>query len=161
MVQPPLPPSLPPSEPQCNLRVGGLDGGRPRGAGPSPCARFLFMRCIYCQARAGILRKVCSACAVVIAVVEESAGQVGWTELIDIFVAKGLSKAAVDRVLDAEIEATPTLRDRLTSRMANELMRSLGMPGRQSPEDVRRVRLGLASSTHGSWSAGEKPPGHS
>ena len=50
----------------------------------------------------------------------------------------------LDRVL-AEIEEAPTLRDRLTSRMANELMKGLGMPGRQSPEDVRRVRLDLAS----------------
>ena len=117
------------------------------------------MRCIYCRARAGILRKVCSVCADVIAVVEESAGKVGWTELIDLFAAKGLNKANVDRVLDAEIEATPTLRDRLTSRMANELMRSLGMPGRQSPEEVRRVRLGLASGSRGTWSGGEEPPG--
>jgi len=117
------------------------------------------MRCMYCQARAGILRKVCPTCADIIAVVEGSAGQVGWTELIDVFAAKGLTKADVDRVLDAEIDEAPTLRDRLTSRMANELMKGLGMPGRQSPEDVRRVRLGLAASCQGTWSPGEKPPG--
>ncbi|MBV8055760.1 MAG: hypothetical protein JO071_11020 [Deltaproteobacteria bacterium] len=90
---------------------------------------------------------------------ESSAGHLGWTELIDIFASEGLTKAEVDRVLDAEIEEAPTLRDRLTSRMANELMKSLGMPGRQSPEDVRRVRLGLGSKPQGTWSAGEKPPG--
>ena len=123
------------------------------------CAHFIFMRCIYCRARAGILRKVCPPCGDIIAVVEGSAGQVGWTELIDLFAAKGFTKVEVDRVLDAEIDAAPTLRDRLTSRMANELMRSLGMPGRQSPEDVRRVRLGLASNSQGTWSAGEKPTG--
>ena len=117
------------------------------------------MRCNYCRARAGILRKVCPRCAAVIAIVEDSAGRVGWTELIDIFVAKGLTKVEVDRVLDAEIDAAPTLRDRLTSRMANELMKSLGMPGRQSPLDVRRVRLGLASNSQGTWAAGQKPPG--
>lgn len=117
------------------------------------------MRCIYCRTRAGILRKVCLSCADIIVIVEGSAGRVGWTELIDIFAAKGLTKAKVDRVLDAQIDATPTLRDRLTSRMANELMKGLGMPGRQSPEDVRRVRLGLASGAQGTWSAGEKPPG--
>ena len=84
----------------------------------------------------------------------------GWTELIDMFASEGFTKAEVDRVLDGEIEEAPTLRDRLTSRMANELMKGLGMPGRQSPEDVRRVRLGLASGHQGTWSAGEKPPGH-
>jgi hypothetical protein len=72
---------------------------------------------------------------------------------------EGLTKEEVDRVLDAEIEEAPTLRDRLTSRMANELMKGLGMPGRQSPEDVRRVRQGLTSGSQGTWSAGEKPPG--
>jgi hypothetical protein len=116
------------------------------------------MRCTYCRARAGILRRVCPACAQVVAVVRSSAGQVGWSELIDAFVAEGLTKANVDRVLDTEIDAGPSLRDWLTSRMANELMRSLGMPGRQTPEDVRRVRLGLAASTQGTWAVGEKPP---
>jgi hypothetical protein len=117
------------------------------------------MRCVYCQARAGILKKVCAFCTDIIAVVERSAGQVGWTELIDNLAAKGLRKGEVDRVLDAEIDGAPTLRDWLTSRMANELMRSLGMPGRQSPQDVQRVRMGLASSTRGKWSACDKPPG--
>jgi hypothetical protein len=110
--------------------------------------------------RAGIFRKVCPTCARIVAVVESAAGRLGWTELIDIFVDEGLTKAEVDRVLDAEIDGAPTLRDRLTSRMANELMKSLGMPGRQSPEDVRRVRLGLASGGQGTWSAGEKPSGN-
>jgi hypothetical protein len=118
------------------------------------------MRCIYCESKAGILRKICLSCAEIINVIEESAGRVGWTELIDNFVAKGFTKVEVDLVLDTEINGAPTLRDRLTSRMANELMRSLGMPGRQSPEDVRRVRLGLASRGEGTWSAGEKPPAH-
>lgn len=119
------------------------------------------MRCMYCQAKAGIFRKVCSPCASVVEIVEGSAGTLGWTELIDVFAGRGLTKAEVDRVLDAEIASAPTLRDRLTSRMANELMKSLGMPGRQSPEDVRRVRLGVASGAQGTWSASEKRGEHS
>jgi hypothetical protein len=121
-------------------------------------ALILSMRCIYCRTRAGILRKVCFSCADIIAVVETSAGRVGWTELIDTFVAKGHTKAEVDRVLDTDFDGNPTIRDYLTSRMANELMKSLGMPGRQSPEDVRQVRLGLASGGLGTWSAGKKQP---
>jgi hypothetical protein len=91
-----------------------------------------------------------------VAIVEALAGNLGWTELIDIFASQGFTKAEVDRVLDAEIADAPTLRDHLTSRMANELMRSLGMPGRQSAEDVRRVRLGVASGGQPTWSAGER-----
>lgn len=118
------------------------------------------MRCIYCHERAGILRKVCTVCAGVIGVIDSAAGRVGWTELVDMFAARGLRREQVDRVLDAEVDRAPTIRDRLTSEMANVLMRNLGMPGRQSPEDVRRVRLGVAAGGgEGTWKAGEKPGG--
>jgi hypothetical protein len=102
------------------------------------------MRCAYCQTRAGIWRKICPLCAHIVSVIQGAAGRIGWTELVDILAAEGRTRAEVDRVLDAEIGGAPTLRDRLTSRMANELMKNLGMPGRQSPEDVRRVRLANA-----------------
>jgi hypothetical protein len=128
----------------------GGDGGRETTA--------VVMRCSYCRNRAGLFRKVCSRCATVVTIVKQSAGRMGWSELIDTFATSGLTKAEVDRVLDAEIEAAPTLRDWLTSHMANELMRSLGMPGRQSPEDVRRVRLGLSSNSRGTWLARDKAP---
>ena len=120
------------------------------------------MRCIYCLKPAGLLRKVCGTCGRVVAVVERAAGQVGWTDLVDLFAAEGLTRADVDRVLNAEVAGQPTMKDRLTSKMANELMRNLGMPGRQSPEDVQRVRAAVASGGgEGTWKAGEKPPGSS
>src|ERR1700730_13706845 len=104
--------------------------------GHNSCLRT--MRCIYCEERAGWLRKICTVCARVIAIVERAAGQVGWSEMVDLFVAEGLKRKDVKRVLDARVGGIPTLRDRLTSQMANALMQSLGMPGRQSPEDVQR-----------------------
>jgi hypothetical protein len=120
------------------------------------------MRCLYCQKRAGLMRRVCSVCGKVVAVVEKVGGEVGMGGLVDIFFAEGLSREQVDRVLDAQIGERPTLRDILTSNMANSLMRGLGMPGRQTPEDVRRVRIGAAAGQGaGTWIAGEKPPaGH-
>jgi hypothetical protein len=102
---------------------------------------------------------VCPVCAHVVSVIEGVAGRLGWTELVDKLADQGLSRPQVDQVLDAEIDGAPTLRDRLTSRMANELMKGLGMPGRQSPEDVRRVRRGVSSGGQSTWVAGEKPPG--
>jgi len=118
------------------------------------------MRCIYCHEKAGLLRKVCPACGRVVAIIEQSAGRVGWTELVDQFAAQGFMRGRVDRVLDAEIDGRPALRDRLTSEMANVLMRNLGMPGRQSPEDVQRVRRAAAGGKGaGVWAAGEAPPG--
>lgn len=80
--------------------------------------------------------------------------------LVDLFAAAGLTRPQVDRVLDAQVGNGPTIRDRLTSEMTNALMRGLGMPGRQSPDDVRRVRLAMREGGGaGTWKSGEKPPG--
>jgi hypothetical protein len=119
------------------------------------------MRCSYCRQRAGLIRRICPVCAKIIKIVEQVGGAVGLIGLVDIFAAEGLTRAQVDRVLDAQVAEQPTLRDRLTSDMTNVLMRGLGMPGRQSPEDVRRVRRSMQASGEGSWRGGEKPPGMS
>jgi hypothetical protein len=75
------------------------------------------------------------------------------------FRSEGLTREQVDRVLDAQVGGEPTLRDRLTSELTNVLMRGLGMPGRQSPEDVRRVRGSMrVGGGEGTWRAGDKPP---
>jgi hypothetical protein len=117
------------------------------------------MRCVYCHEKAGLFRKVCVSCGMVVTILEQSAGAVGWTGLVDKFAAQGLSRERVDRVLDTERDGRPALRDWLTSEMANVLMRSLGMPGRQSPEDVQRVRHAAAAGKgEGVWAAREASP---
>src|SRR5260370_38869918 len=119
------------------------------------------MRCIYCHERAGFLRKVCTPCAKVVAIVDRAGGEVGLAGLVDIFVAEGLTREQVDVVLDAQVGDAPTIRDRLTSNMTNVLMRNLGMPGRQSPEDVMKVRTAMRTgSGAGTWVGGEEPPDH-
>ncbi len=120
------------------------------------------MRCLYCRKRAGLLTRTCLRCAKVISVVDKAGGEVSVAGLVDIFMAEGLAREQVDAVLDAQIGEQPTIRDHLTSRMANALMLGLGMPGRQTPEDVRRIRIAAATGQGtGTWVAGEKPPlGH-
>ena len=119
------------------------------------------MRCVYCQKRAGLVRKVCGTCVRVVAVVERAGGEVGMAALVDLFVEEGLTREQVDIVLDAQVGADPTLRDQLTSNLTNALMRGLGMPGRQSPEDVKRVREAMKTGGAGTWVKGETPPGWS
>ncbi|MDO8432863.1 MAG: hypothetical protein Q7S58_10700 [Candidatus Binatus sp.] len=108
------------------------------------------------------MKRVCVPCAKAAAIIERAGGEVGLAGLVDIFIAEGLSRGQVDVVLDAQIGEEPTWRDRLTSNMTNTLMRNLGMPGRQSPEDVMRVRTAMrAGGGAGTWQAGEEPPeGH-
>ncbi|MGH7914566.1 MAG: hypothetical protein ACREPW_07955 [Candidatus Binataceae bacterium] len=116
------------------------------------------MRCLYCRQRAGLIRRTCQTCAKIIRIVEQAGGAVGLVGLVDIFAAEGLTREQVDRVLDAQTGVEPTLRDRLTSELTNVLMRGLGMPGRQSPEDVRRVRHSMrAGGGEGAWRADDKP----
>jgi len=117
------------------------------------------MRCLYCRQWAGLIRRTCPVCGKVVRIIEQAGGTVGLVGLVDIFIAEGLSREQVDRVLDAQVDDLPTLRDRLTSDLTNVLMRGLGMPGRQSPEDVRRVRRSIQSNGgEGTWRAGDKPP---
>jgi len=118
------------------------------------------MRCVYCSKRAGLIRRVCTPCAKVVAIVDRAGGEVGLAGLVDIFVAEGLAREQVDLVLDAQVGAAPTIRDRLTSSMTNVLMRNLGMPGRQSPEDVMKVRTAMRGGGAGTWVGGEEPPEH-
>jgi hypothetical protein len=117
------------------------------------------MRCMYCHQWAGMIRRVCPVCAKIVRIVDEAGGTVGLVGLVDLFAAEGLTREQVDRVLDAQIDGHPTLRDRMTSELTNVLMRGLGMPGRQSPEDVRRVRHAMRGDGEKTWRAGEKPPG--
>lgn len=117
------------------------------------------MRCIYCAKAAGLIRRVCRPCAKVVVIVEKAGGEVGLAGLVDIFAAAGLTREQVDVVLDAQIGGGPTIRDRLTSNLANVLMRNLGMPGRQSPGDVMRIRTAMrAGGGAGTWVGGEEPP---
>ncbi len=103
---------------------------------------------------------MCLQCSKVVAIIDRAGGDVGLAGLVDIFAAERLNRAQVDRVLDAQVGDGPTIRDRLTSNMANVLMRNLGMPGRQSPEDVRRVREAMRSGAGaGTWTTSDKPPG--
>ena len=118
------------------------------------------MKCDFCGVRAGLLRRICLTCAKVVAVVDKTGGQVGLAELVDVFASEGLTQAQVDRVLDAEVGDRPTIRDHLTSNMVNALMRGLGMPGRQSPEDVRKVRSAAASAERSDLDAGTADSGH-
>jgi hypothetical protein len=119
------------------------------------------MRCAFCKTRTFLFRKICPTCAKVVSIVDRAAGQVGMGELVDLFLAEGLTREQVDRVLDTEVGDQPTIRDRLTSQMTNALMQGLGMPGRQSPEDVRRVRLASAAGDgEGTWKGGKPPDAH-
>jgi len=117
------------------------------------------MRCVYCRARAGLIRRTCPTCAKVVQIVDKTGGQVGFQTLVDIFKAEGLTQQQVDTVLDAHLGHAPSIRDRLTSQMTNALMRGLGMPGRQSPEDVKRVRESMNSEAgQGTYTQGQVPP---
>src|SRR5258708_18040796 len=88
----------------------------------------LKMRCVYCTKRAGFLRRVCTPCAKVVAIVERAGGEVGLAGLVDIFVEEGVDWEQVGVVLDAQIGAGPSNRHRLSSNMIHILIGTHRMP---------------------------------
>ena len=88
-----------------------LSGMRARDAFGRRCdAHFeavnLLMRCVYCSKRAGLIRRVCTLCAKVVAIVDRAGGEVGLAGLVDIFVEEGLTREQVDAVLDTQVGAS-------------------------------------------------------
>ena len=158
-------PCLPVGSGRCNVAAEARRRDRYRRVRPlqifygRAVAPVASMRCLYCHHPAGLLRRTCRDCAKVVGIIETAAGQVGPAALVDLLASEGFTRDQVDAVLDARIDDRPTLRDRMTSQMANALMRGLGMPGRQSPEDVRRIRTTMESGGgEGTWRSGETPP---
>lgn len=108
------------------------------------------MRCRSCREPAGLLKRLCDDCARLLAIYAEHRGEVGLSQLLDLFIATGIPRAKIEAVLTSDPDGRGALRDRITADMANRLLAAMGIAPRQSAEDVRRLRSrggGGASTT--------------
>ena len=71
-------------------------------------------KCLYCGEKSGFFVRVCGDCKKLLARVEELRGKVSYGQFLD-----GLQ---------------------VTAEMTTELMNIMGMSGRQSPQEVKRIR---------------------
>jgi hypothetical protein len=97
-------------------------------------------RCVYCGDRRAFWSRACSDCKKLLARVEALRGKVGYGEFLDGLEATGVAKEKIIVFLKADPDGKGSIQDQVTAEMTTELMKVMGMPGRQTPEEVKRIR---------------------
>jgi len=96
--------------------------------------------CLYCRERAGIFASVCGECKKLLARVEELRGKVSYGQFLDGLEQTGVSKEKILVFLQADPEGKGCIQDQVTAEMTSELMRVMGISGRQTAQEVKRIR---------------------
>jgi hypothetical protein len=97
-------------------------------------------RCIYCGDNAGLLSRLCRDCKRLMARVDELRGRVGYGEFLDGLEETGVPKEKIVAFLKADPEGKGSVQDQVTAEMTTELMKVMGIPGRQTANEVKRIR---------------------
>jgi hypothetical protein len=97
-------------------------------------------RCVYCGDRAGIFHRVCGECKKLLARVRELRGKVSYGQFLDGLEQTGVDKEKILTFLKADPDGTGSIQDQVTAEMTSELMKVMGISGRQTPQDVKRIR---------------------
>ena len=97
-------------------------------------------QCIYCGDRAGLLARICADCKKLLACVEELRGKVGYGEFLDGLERTGVAKEKIVTFLKADPEGKGSVQDQVTAEMTSELMKVMGIAGKQTPDEVKRIR---------------------
>ncbi len=97
-------------------------------------------RCVYCAARAGLISRICRDCKKLRARVEELRGKVSYGQFLDGLEQTGIAKETILKFLQADPDGKGSIQDQVTAEMTTELMRVMGISGRQSAQEVKRIR---------------------
>lgn len=117
------------------------------------------MDCRSCHAPAGFLKRLCDPCAEVWRLYEQHRGSVGLTQFLDLLIDAGLAREKIEAALNGDPDGEGALRDRLTADMANRMLADMGVAGRQTAADVKRLREGGGAGASTTRPAGDaKPP---
>jgi hypothetical protein len=65
---------------------------------------------------------------------------VGYGEFLDGLEQTGVDKEKIFTFLKADPDGTGSVQDQVTAEMTSELMKVMGISGRQTPQDVKRIR---------------------
>lgn len=98
--------------------------------------------CRYCNDSAGFFRKTCTDCKNLLQRAAALPPGTGFTQLLDALEETGVAPRKIMSFLEANPDGRGSLRDRLTSSMANELLSVMGLSERQTPQAVERIRKG-------------------
>jgi hypothetical protein len=96
--------------------------------------------CVYCGDRAGFLGRTCGECKQLLARVAELRGKVSYGQFLDGLEATGIGREKILRFLTTDPDGSGSIQDQVTAEMTTELMNVMGMSGRQTPQEVKRIR---------------------
>ena len=97
-------------------------------------------RCGYCGEAARLLARICADCKKLLACVEQLRGRVGYGEFLDGLEKSGVSREKIMTFLKADPDGNGSIQDQVTAEMTTQLMKVMGIAGRQSAPDVKRIR---------------------
>jgi len=104
-------------------------------------------KCIYCGAGAGFWGRTCGDCKKLLARVAELRGRVSYGQFLDGLDQTGVAKEKILKFLQANPEGKGSIQDQVTAEMTSELMKVMGISGRQSADEVKRIRDTLAKES--------------
>jgi hypothetical protein len=97
-------------------------------------------QCVYCGERIGFFRHVCRDCTKLLACVQELRGKVSFGQFLDGLERTGIAKEKILTFLQANPDGKGSIQDQVTAEMTSELMKVMGISGRQTAQEVKRIR---------------------
>jgi hypothetical protein len=97
-------------------------------------------QCVYCGERAGLLARICADCKRLLECVDSLRGKVGYGEFLDGLEQTGVAKEKILAFLKADPDGNGSVQDQVTAEMTTELMKVMGIAGKQTPQAVKRIR---------------------
>jgi hypothetical protein len=79
--------------------------------------------------------------------VDELRGRVGYGEFLDGLERTGVRKDKIVRFLKADPDGKGSIQDQVTAEMTTELMKVMGIAGRQTPGEVKKIRDALSKDS--------------
>ena len=95
----------------------------------------------------GFWARACGDCKKLMGRVQELRGRVGYGEFLDGLEQTGVTKEKIMVFLKADPDGTGSIQDQVTAEMTTELMKVMGMSGRQTPGAVKRIRDSVAKDS--------------
>jgi hypothetical protein len=87
-----------------------------------------------------MLARTCADCKKLLARVQELRGRVGYGEFLEGLERTGIAKEKIVSFLKADPDGRGSIQDQVTAEMTTELMKVMGIAGRQTPGEVKRIR---------------------
>ena len=97
-------------------------------------------QCIYCREPSGLLGRMCGDCKKLWARVQELRGKVSFGQFLDGLEQTGVAKEKILTFLHADPDGKGSIQDHVTAEMTTELMNVMGISGRQTAQEVKRIR---------------------